>query len=81
MYHPHQLSLSLHTNPPIIPDGAEQIERLPHPVLRTILSKHHVVTAAVGNEDDGCDIIETLDPLASLISLASYIKHAVCVRV
>lgn len=28
-----------------------------------------------GDEDDGCDVVEALDPLASLVTLPAHVEH------
>ena len=60
---------------PVVPYAFEQVKRLFESVLARIFSKHEVITTASGNKDDGCDVVEALDPLTTLVSLTAYVKH------
>lgn len=62
--------------PSVVPNGFEEIERLPQSVLAGIFSKDHVVGRAGRHEDDGRHVVEALNPLAPLVSLPSDIEHA-----
>lgn len=44
--------------------------------MRGILPQHHVVRGAGRDEDNGCHVIEALDPFTPLISLATNVEHA-----
>jgi hypothetical protein len=43
--------------------------------LRGIFPKNHVIAATGRHKNDGCYIIETLNPFPSLIPLPTHIKH------
>lgn len=61
---------------PIIPYALKEVQRLPEPVLRGVLSQHHVVRGAGGHEDDRRHVVEALDPLAPLVALTAHVEHA-----
>lgn len=61
---------------PVVPNALEQVERLAQPILCGVLAQHHVVAGASRHEDDGGNIIEALDPLASLVALTAHVEHA-----
>lgn len=42
---------------------------------RRILPQHHIVAGARHYEDDGCDVVKDLDPLASFVTLTSHVEH------
>lgn len=45
--------------------------------LAAFFQQHLVVFAQCDAEDDRCDVLEAVDPLLSLTSLTTDIKHAV----
>lgn len=61
---------------PVDPNTFEEIERLSQSVHGGIFAQHQVVAAGGGDEDDGGDVIEALDPLPPLVPLAAHVKHA-----
>ena len=61
---------------PVIPDALEQFKALLKTILPRVLPQHQIVTAARRDKDDRRDVVETLDPLSALVSLAAYVKHA-----
>ncbi len=48
--------------------------------LVALFQKHLVVLAKRHAKDDGCDVLETMDPLLPFTSLAAYVKHAASTR-
>lgn len=61
---------------PVIPDAFKEVQRLSEAIGCGVFSQNHVITAARRHKNNGCHVIEALDPLSSFIPLASYIKHA-----
>jgi hypothetical protein len=43
---------------------------------RSLPLKYHIVARAGRDEDDGGDVVETLDPLAPLVALTTHVEHA-----
>lgn len=64
------------SQPAIVPNRLEQIERFSESVLTGILAQDHVIGRASCHEDNGRHVVETLNPLAPLVTLTSHIKHA-----
>lgn len=63
--------------PPRVADGVEQGEGLLHTVHRLVLEQELVVLGDGDEEEDGRHVLEAVDPLLSLGSLATDIEHAV----
>ena len=70
---PNEILIS--PKPTVVPNTTKQFQGLSETVLRGILPQDHVVGAGAGDEDDGGDVVKTLDPLPPLISLTTHIKH------
>ena len=65
------------SEPPVIPNGFEEVKGFAQSVLTGIFAQDHVVRRTRRHEDDGGDVIEALDPLAPFVSLTSHVKHTV----
>ena len=63
------------SQPSVVPDRSEEVKGLTQSVLRVVFSQDHVVGGGSRHKDDGGDIVEALNPLAPLISLASNVEH------
>lgn len=63
--------------PPRVADGVEQRQGLLHTVDRLVLEQKLVVLGNGDQEEDGCDVLETVDPLLPLRPLATDVEHAV----
>jgi len=61
---------------PVGPDAGEEFEWFLDPVLTDVFAQHEVVAAASRHKDDCRHVVETLNPLAALVSLASHVEHA-----
>lgn len=48
--------------------------------LSRLLQQHLIVLAESHAKDDGCDSFEAMDPLFSLGSLSTNVKHTICRR-
>lgn len=59
----------------VLPDYSEEIQRFFEPVGVDVLSEYKVVAAARDDEDDGCHIVEALDPLPPFVSLTTHVEH------
>ena len=59
----------------IDPNGPERLERLAQPIHTVVFAQRHVKRADVDDKYDGGDLIEALQPLATLISLAADIEN------
>ena len=70
---PNEILIS--PKPTVVPNTTKQFQGLSETVLRGILPQDHVVGAGAGDEDDGGDVVKTLDPLPPLITLTTHIKH------
>ena len=59
----------------IDPDLAKGLERLSQPIYTRVLFERLIERAQVDNEYDGRDLIEALDPFATLIALATHVEY------
>lgn len=63
--------------PPVVPNGFEKVKGFAQSVLTGVFSEDHVVGRTSRHEDNGCHVIEALDPLTPLVPLTSHVKHTV----
>ena len=52
--------------PLVIADGVEEPQTLMHTICGLVLDKHLVILRQSDNENDGCHILETVNPFLSL---------------
>lgn len=64
--------------PPGVADRVEQGERLLHAVDGLIFEEQLIVLGDRDQEEDGSDILETMDPLLTLRTLSTDVEHPVC---
>lgn len=64
--------------PPGVADRIEQGERLLHAVDGLVFEEKLIVFGDGDQEEDGGDILETMDPLLTLRTLSTDIEHPVC---
>lgn len=60
---------------PIAPDRFEQFQRFAQSVLTGVFTQNHIIGRTGRHKNDCCDIIETLDPFSSFLSLTTNIEH------
>ena len=63
--------------PPGVADGVKERQGLLHSVDRLVLEQQLIVLGDGDQEEDGGDVLEAVDPLLSLRSLATDVEHAV----
>jgi len=62
---------------PIVPDTFEKVETLSESQLRRIFPEDHIVTTTRRDEYNCRNVIKTLYPFSSFISLATNVEHTV----
>ena len=60
---------------PVIANLLEQTHRLLHSVSGRVLEQDLVILGQRGDEDDGCDVVEAVDPLLALVTLTANVVH------
>ena len=63
-----------------VADFSKETERLLHPVLALVLIEALIVLAHSSDEQNSIDIVETVDPLPALVTLATNIKKSIMER-
>jgi len=60
---------------PIIPYAFEELKWFFEPILAGVFPKHQIVATTGCHKYDRRHIVEALDPLPALVSLATHVKH------
>lgn len=60
---------------PVVPDTFEEVETLPESQFCRVFPEHHIVTTTRRNEYNRRNVVETLYPFSSFITLATDVEH------